>query len=68
MDKLTSMADFYDRVKKDVRYKQVAILAYNEIGYAYTDKSYESSVKWINNWIIKQKDCSSNPEQYTCKD
>ena len=65
MNKLTSMADFYNRVKQDERYKKVAILAYKEGNWSTGDITYESSIEWIEKWL---KDNSKRFDYgaYTC--
>ena len=48
MNKITSLADFFERVKTDDRYKTVAVYAYKECSGVST--TYEYRLKWMNSW------------------
>jgi len=51
MNKITSVADFFERVKTDDRYKNVAVYAYKDsIGCS---TSYETASRWIDGWRSK---------------
>lgn len=65
MKPLTSMADFYFRVKTDDRYK--ALLLYTK-EHSTTGRNvqhdFENAVKWIEKWMAdnaKVMDCSPCP-------
>jgi len=77
MKKLTSLADFYFRLKSDERYKLVAISAYEgSSDYRYhkitLPPTFENAMMWIDKWTqdyIKNnngKMCSPN-DGNTCK-
>jgi hypothetical protein len=57
MNRLTSMADYYARVKEDPRYQIIAITAYRE--NVRLDKkseiSYDNAVNWIETWIKNRR-------------
>ena len=57
MNRLTSMADFYARVKQDSRYELVARMAHKESGSMPRNGSntYEDAVSWIEGWITTRR-------------
>ena len=58
MSRLTSMADYYTRVKEDPRYEIIAVTAYREnVRLDRTsEKSYDNAIKWIESWIKNRRD------------
>ena len=61
MEKITSMFDFYQKVKKDKRYEKLAAYSYKEAGN-YGETSYEEAKKWMDNWIDNNKHCCTCSE------
>lgn len=69
MNTLTSMADFYRRVKLDKIYELLAIRAYRESNHfrdAANNVTYEESINWINSWIKDYRNRKEDPENCTC--
>ena len=57
MNRLTSMADYYARVKEDSRYEIIALTAYRE--NVRLDRttviSYDNAIIWIEAWIKNRR-------------
>ena len=71
MKNLTSMADFYSRLKQDDRYKQLAIYAYRESGWWRNDSNYptyEQSITWIESWLANRLRECYDKNTFTCDD
>jgi hypothetical protein len=61
MKKITSLFDFFQKVKTDKRYEEVARYAYTyNIGTSPTRFRYVDAERWIKEWI-------KNNESDTCK-
>ena len=51
MKKLTSLFDFFERVKRDKRYEKLAIYAYSSSGWGGRTTDYKVAETWIENWV-----------------
>lgn len=56
MKKITSLFDFFKKVKTDKRYEKVAVQAYSVNGWPIYPLKYENAEKWIKEWIKSNND------------
>ena len=62
MTKITSMFDFYQKLKIDRRYEKVACICFKEAERpsAGSRPSFEKSMAWIEDWIEKNAKVGEN--------
>lgn len=53
---LTSIADFYNRVKTDERYRTLLLYAFRESSSFRRDPTqtinYDNAIKWVEKWLV----------------
>ena len=56
MKRITSLFDFFEKVKTDKRYETLAIIAYQRSGITpLDDSSFDKAKKWLNGWVEENK-------------
>ncbi len=64
LTEVTSLADYYNKVKQNKRYQKAAVKAYK---YNYGGVvSYKKALAWIENWVFKNITNKRGGDDRTC--
>lgn len=66
LEEITSIADFYNKVESDERYKLAARKAHRNSENMCFEGTYEQAKRWIDDWI--ENNVQPKGRCQTCKD